>query len=703
MLGLAIVLIGLGYLLTLTVNLARDAVLRERVAVAYARQDEIARDVRGLFDLMRPTGLAVAATLADNDLTAARAGLDTLLRPSGTFAAVAVLHADRGVILTAGDDALARSLAGARRGPLLAGMGDQAFDAGTDRAQLGLASPISIGRDEYWIATVVTAPSLRQLLIHDGADQPYYTTEILDGSGNTVASTNAVRPDRSHADLVRHLIQERRAGAVFHKLPSGDHGHYVAYVPMPAPAGWGLLIEQPRDMIVTLPLQTRRWVIVFGVAVLGAGALIAWMDVRRVTAPLLILSDAAQRIARGDLATPVRVGGADEIGTLGRAFDEMRVHLQRSRDDVAERQRQSEALHAVSTLVLSMRERDRVLAEIAAHARGLLRRDVAVICLVDPAGRSVRAAAASGPPQAYRASARGDAVSEVAHAYALVTPEFGAGRMAAPLTVGGEVTGWLSVASRAPVATLTGDAEQLLAGLANLASLAVENARLQEDAQSAATWRERERLSRELHDGLAQMLGALHTFSKVAAAKLANGDLAGADLALREVGAITGQAFDEVRQSIFGLRTMVSRGLGLIPAIAEYLHEFSDRSGIPVRLEVDQGVTVRLSPEVEAQLIRIVQEALSNVWRHAKATQATVRFSGGDGSVHVTIEDDGVGFAVASLPTSAHFGLQTMRERAESAGGTLKVESTPGLGTRVLARLPVDRFAPAPQAPMEMP
>jgi len=156
------------------------------------------------------------------------------------------------------------------------------------------------------------------------------------------------------------------------------------------------------------------------------------------------------------------------------------------------------------------------------------------------------------------------------------------------------------------------------------------------------------------------------------------------------MAALTDKAYEEVRQSIFGLRTMVSHGLGLIPMLTEYLHEFSVQNRITVALEVADGQPIRLPPGSEVQLIRIIQEALTNVLKHAEATQACVRLSRRESWVQVIIEDDGQGFNPPILAGGdrRHVGLQSMRERAAGAGGRLEIDAVPGRGTRVTAWLP---------------
>lgn len=208
--------------------------------------------------------------------------------------------------------------------------------------------------------------------------------------------------------------------------------------------------------------------------------------------------------------------------------------------------------------------------------------------------------------------------------------------------------------------------------------------------QSLAVVEERERIAREMHDGLAQALGYVLLKVREAARAQRSNREARLPAALEEAEKMAEEAYREVRQSIFGLRTLVSRSLGIVPTLAEYLHEFSEQSGIAVDLRIPDEERIRLSPDAEVQLIRIIQEALANVRKHAAASRAWVAFEAREGQVEVAIGDDGRGFDRSEVQARgrACFGLQTMQERAAACGGSLEVESTPGKGTRVLARLP---------------
>ncbi len=122
----------------------------------------------------------------------------------------------------------------------------------------------------------------------------------------------------------------------------------------------------------------------------------------------------------------------------------------------------------------------------------------------------------------------------------------------------------------------------------------------------------------------------------------------------------------------------------------EYLNEYRSDYGLDTRLVADAD-EIQLSPEVEAQVFRIVQEALTNVRKHAQASRAWIRFERDDGLCCITIEDDGQGFDPdqATWDSQRHFGLQIMPERARNVGGSLELDSHPGKGTRVLIRVPL--------------
>lgn len=208
--------------------------------------------------------------------------------------------------------------------------------------------------------------------------------------------------------------------------------------------------------------------------------------------------------------------------------------------------------------------------------------------------------------------------------------------------------------------------------------------------QGLATAAERERLAREMHDGLAQALALIRMRLHSLEEALVRGDTVGGRAILGELRDVAARAAQEVRQAIFDLRVMVSRDLALVPTLTEYLHDFSLESGIRVDFDTDGG-EFEFAPDAELQLMRILQEALTNVRRHARAAGVSVRLERGGDAARLIVTDDGCGFDPARPAADGRprFGLATMRERAEAAGGKFCLESQPGRGTTIEVTLPL--------------
>lgn len=206
-----------------------------------------------------------------------------------------------------------------------------------------------------------------------------------------------------------------------------------------------------------------------------------------------------------------------------------------------------------------------------------------------------------------------------------------------------------------------------------------------------ATLQERERLARELHDGLGQVLGFVNTQSQAVREFLARGQADAAQACLKEMTDVARDAHADVREYILSLKTHPAGAQPFVPALREYLARFGQSAGIQVELAAEAGLDHRrFDPAVEAQLMRIVQEALTNARKHAQARKITVGFEAANGVLHVSVEDDGRGFETADAPGEAgnHFGLRIMRDRAADVGGRVQVTSAPGRGTQVLIDMP---------------
>jgi signal transduction histidine kinase len=156
---------------------------------------------------------------------------------------------------------------------------------------------------------------------------------------------------------------------------------------------------------------------------------------------------------------------------------------------------------------------------------------------------------------------------------------------------------------------------------------------------------------------------------------------------VRTIAGVVDDAYADVREAILGLRTKTNR-LGLVSALQEYLRKFGLQTGIQTELRVQADGALEFAPNVETQLIRVVQEALANVRKHARAERAIVRLWAEAGQTCISIEDDGCGFDPSRKAASGHYGLATMRERVQDVDGSLEVRSASGTGTSIVVCVP---------------
>ncbi|MCL5107681.1 MAG: histidine kinase [Chloroflexi bacterium] len=258
-----------------------------------------------------------------------------------------------------------------------------------------------------------------------------------------------------------------------------------------------------------------------------------------------------------------------------------------------------------------------------------------------------------------------------------------------PLFSKGKVQGVMALVAESSQG-LSAQEMDILQAIASEVGVATENAKLLDQVQNLAVLEERDRIAREMHDGLAQVLGYLNLRLRAAEGMLAQGDGVATRAEIEQAASVTQEAYADVREAILGLRTAVTPQQDLLATLSEYLRKYRQYSQVPTELSADVEEKLDLPPAAEIQLIRIIQEALTNVRKHARAKRAWVRVTRVSDSVLVEIGDDGRGFnTVAEDAREGHFGLQTMRERAESIGGSLQIDSAPGKGSRLLVTIPM--------------
>ena len=397
-----------------------------------------------------------------------------------------------------------------------------------------------------------------------------YHLEIVGSDGITLLGIGAdERPGQPspHFDAIRDLVATGSAATLIHD-PGGsgdDAPHVVAAVPLGS-SPFYVVLEQSVDVALALPNQLRdRLTLSIGLGLLLT-LMVAWITTRRVVKPTELLMGAAERMAGGDLASPIQVSAQDEVGQLAESLEAMRQRLNSAHE----------------TIELANRELESRVADRTARLGHVLRKTI------------------------------------------------------------------------------------------------------------SAQEEERLRLARELHDETAQALAAL----TIALDRTRDGLEAGsADAGERilEARGIAAGILEEIRRMILGLRPSVLDDLGLVPAI-RWLCEASlaDR-GIEVAMETGHAGR-RLPAHIEVALFRIIQEAVSNIARHAGATHVRVGLDATDGTARVTIVDDGEGFDVARTMGTAgsrSVGLIGMQERVGLLGGTIEIRSAAGMGTAIVVEVPL--------------
>jgi two-component system sensor histidine kinase DegS len=399
---------------------------------------------------------------------------------------------------------------------------------------------------------------------------------------------------------------------------------------------------------------------------------------------------------------------ASEIGV---AAENARLHR-----DVKRQLERERRLSEVTEGVTSELELDKVLPKVVQIAEELIDADAGVIGLLDEARGVIRYPYEHNLPEELmqiRVPRHEGLVAQVIDTgLPAVIEDYPAfpnrieafvrgglkGLITVPIVTGGKVFGALSILALRESRSFSDRDVTVLSAVARQAAVAIENARLYENMRFyakqilTAQERERKRMARELHDDTAQSLVAL---SRQLDGLLVNSvtEMTPAVKArLESVRSLTAQISQDVRRFSQDLRPSALDDLGLLPTLEGLVGKLSEEDHIEAHLEV-LGSPRRLPPEVELILFRIVQEALTNVRKHSQATEVVTTVEFCNGTVRITVEDNGRGFDVPSeareLVEVGKLGLTGMVERAELAGGSLTVNSAPGEGTTIQAEIPV--------------
>jgi nitrate/nitrite-specific signal transduction histidine kinase len=476
-------------------------------------------------------------------------------------------------------------------------------------------------------------------------------------------------------------------------------------------------------------VQKSEWIFtgVFGGMILLAIAVIFLLS-GAITRPIVALTKGAEVIAKGELDYHIKAETGDEIQQLAEQFNDMAKALKESytglEQKVADRTKQERqraeqlrTINEVSRKISSIVNLDELLPYVGNLLRETFHYYNVNIYLLEPSSGKLmlKALCLSGqkgvipvgvPLEVDEESIVGwvaqagepilaNDVSEDPRYRAVEALEDTKSELAVPVRMGKKVIGVLDIESTDVDAF--GEADLYTTQtLADQLAVAIDNARLYEETRQIAVMEERNRMAREIHDTLAQGFSGI--ILQLEAAEQAMGsDEPGLQRHLNQARNLARKSLAEARRSVWNLRPQALEQKPLTEAIKQEADRFSQTTGVSVKINI-LGNKRNLPPEIEAGILRIFQESVTNVRKHAKATEVEVNLTFSDSTAELTVRDNGVGFkqrvagdGKGGKKKSDTFGLISMRERARGFGGTFEVQSRAGKGTLVKIVIPTGK------------
>lgn len=458
-----------------------------------------------------------------------------------------------------------------------------------------------------------------------------------------------------------------------------------------------------------------------------AGLLAAFVTsliTRSVTRPLRLLAGVARAFRKGDLDVEVPVmRGEDEVANLAGAMASMAQNLRQSRqklenslEQTRRRNKELSAVNQVAATIGQSLDLEVVLHDALHQLMDVSEMEYGSIFLLEPDEQSLRLVAYYNQSEVfvrnYHQVAIGEQVTgEVARTgevlmienpmedpritnEALRTESFKKFYLGVPFKSKGKVLGVANLTSQ-KIRKMDQSDLELLSAIGNQIGIAIDNARLYQQASELAAVDERNRLARDLHDSVTQTLFSI-TLTAESARAMYNRKPEKVEGQLDRLQNLARGALAEMRSLIFQLRPAALQEQGLVAALEKHIAALKAKE--PYQIDFEVKGERRLSDEHEQTLYRIAQEAFNNIAKHSQATHVWVTLEIDDKGATLTIKDNGRGFEAASVlnrKDRVSLGLTSMQERTELAGGSYKIESTPGNGTSICVSLPLS-FAPLP-------
>lgn len=469
--------------------------------------------------------------------------------------------------------------------------------------------------------------------------------------------------------------------------------------------------------------QKERINLLCTISILGIiiiASISAFLLLRTLTKPILALTEGSKIMAKGDFDYKVHINTHDEIAELADQFNIMSDSLKESYSNLERKvdertkieHRRSEQLRAINEVgrsISSLASIDTLLPHVAnSFNKRFPFYNLGIFIAEGKSGNLIMKAS----PMGYKENAR-SLEKHLRTNDSIVHQVFSTGKplltndqdeiqryyskqsidnnvkseLVVPIKLGIQILGVLDIRS---IESKAFDEIDLFTFqiLADQIAIAIDNARLYQEAQDKAVLEERNRLAREIHDTLAQGFVGI-VLQLEAAEQVLNEDLAAAQQHLYKARKLARKSLNEARQTVWSLHPGTNGQLNLVEAsIRQELRDFCEDSKVKVDFQLF-GRTCLLSAETQHALLRICRESLINVKKHAKADKVIISISFNERLVELKIKDNGIGFNPEVKKTSS-FGIINMKERAEAQGGTLVVESQKGKGTLVQAKIPMN-------------
>ena len=547
---------------------------------------------------------------------------------------------------------------------------------------------------------------------------------VLDGRGNVLAHTfgHFLPPDLQ----VANSGTEYAGGFRIQRLASEEGILHDVAVPIFEGRAGVIRVGMLEERLERILSGTTKRLLLLIAAVSLFGVVAAYLPTIILTKPLLELKNVAEGVGRGDFRTRARVRFGDEIGQLTATFNAMVDSLEAFRREVMRRNEELATLNIIAATVSQSLELQKVLEDALDKVLEIMHLSDGEILLFDAESGSI-------VPRVYRGISSQLALEIQAFSVgegipglvaqleqpALIEDDLAAdprflrrslvareglkSMVSVPLRSKNRVVGVLDLFS-SNVLSLTPEQLRLLVAIGDQIGVAVENARLLEELKTKEQMRlqllekvitaqedERKRVARELHDETGQSLTSMIVGLKVLESMANLPEITEKAAELRALG---GAILRDVHELAFQLRPTLLDHLGMVAAIQRLVEDYSQKVGFHIDLQVFGFDGRRLPPATETTFYRLVQEALTNVAKHAEAKNVSVILRREGPSGQAIVEDDGKGFNVAEVMGYAakdkKLGLFGMEERAALVGGKLTIESTLGKGTTVFVEVPLE-------------